>query len=91
MTIEIKRVKYPAHSENLFSDVHCFRCNDISQENGDFLDRPLELVGFESLATLEKALQEAQRHNAHYPDHKIIVREFDAGKLQELLGNQTGN
>lgn len=85
MTIKIEQVLNPP-PENLFYDAHCLRCNDISRENGNFLDRPLEIVGFEEHATLEKARQETQKHNARYPGHKIVVRGFDVGRLQELLG-----
>ncbi len=29
---------------------------------------------------------EAQKHDAEYPNHKIIINGFDTGKIQEALG-----
>jgi len=66
-------------------DVQCLACNDISEEDGDFLDRPLQIIGFEENATFEQAQEAAQRHNARYPDHNIVIRGFNIRKIREAL------
>lgn len=85
MTIEILGFSEQTHIENVFYDVRCLTCPDISKENGDEIDRPLELVGFEDEATLEKAQSVAQEHDKRYPDHKIVLRKFDTGLIEEVL------
>jgi len=66
-------------------DVLCLSCNDISLESGDYLDRPLEIIGFEEKATLEKAKTKAEKHNSEHPDHSIKIRGFDFGAITRVL------
>lgn len=86
MTIEI------LGSDNaIMYDVLCFSCNDISKENGDYLDRPLEIVGFEEKATLEKAKKEAEKHNLENPDHSIRIRGFDFRAITGMIYENSAN
>jgi hypothetical protein len=81
MTIEVMGVENPTDPENVFYDARCLRCNHISSENGDFLDRPLEIIGFEENATFKKAQSMALEHDNKYPDHRIVIRGYDTGKI----------
>ena len=86
MTIEVVGSAEQTHIDNVFYDAHCLTCADISKESGDEIDRPLELVGFEEEATLEKAQSVAQGHDRRHPDHKIVLRKFDTELIGEALG-----
>lgn len=86
MSIEVLGSNEQTHIENIFYDVHCLTCPDVSKENGDALDRPLELVGFEENATWEDVFLRAQNHDRGNPDHKIVIRKFDTGLIERTLG-----
>ncbi len=86
MPIEIADPDHPSHSENIIYDAHCLSCNDISPENGDELDRPLELVGFEKHATRGQALKEAQDHDTENQNRCLIrVRGIDLGQIRKTF------
>ncbi len=86
MSIEITDPDHPSHSENIIYDAHCLSCNQLSEENGDELNRPLELVGFEKHATRAVALKEAQGHDAQYQGRCLVrIRGIDLGKLKKSL------
>lgn len=86
MTIEFELPEEQSHPENVWYDVHCMRCNDVSMETGDFIDRPLELIGFQEHSTLERAQSVAGEHDREHPEHKIVIRAFDSGLIQRALG-----
>lgn len=82
MTIEIRRVTSPTHLDNLFYDVKCFNCREISEENGDYLPGPCELVSWESHVNFSQAMKISYNHQLKEGvNHRIVVREFDSGEI----------
>jgi len=86
MSIEIKGGQNPSHIENLIYDVRCFSCPKISEESGDYLPGPDELADITQNLTLQDAMGMAKRHEGKYgKNHKITIRAFDIGKIQDAL------
>lgn len=87
MPIEIKRSSSPSHIENLFYDSHCLSCHKISEENGDFIDEPFEIAGFEEVLPLDKTIEKSEEHERRSKEknHQIIIREFDTGVIWDAL------
>lgn len=93
MSIEYRRGGKPTHPENIFCDVFCVTCPRVSEENGDYLDGPAEIVSFGEGLSPKQALTKAKEHEIlRGKHHQLVIREFDEGdmikKLNSLLNSE---